>query len=155
MIISPQVWGPLFWHVIHIVALSYPIQEPSYGVKRHAKEFFESLASLIPCPVCRDHYTEHLKNNPISTFLDKRADLFRWTVMLHNEVNKTLGKSYVSEQEAVAFYKKLGERNRSPVWTSEDFKERDMRSFIQGITYGFVAAGIIGGLVYFTTQYKI
>lgn len=144
----------MFWHVVHIVALGYPIQEPGYGTKRAAKEFYESLSFLIPCPVCRDHYTEHLIKSPISTFLDKRADLFRWTVALHNEVNKSLGKSYVSEQESIAFYKKLGERGKSPIWSVENFKERDMRSFIQGVTYGVIGAGLVGGAIYAVRNYK-
>lgn len=157
MHIPPHVWGPIFWHTIHITALSYPIQEPPYTAKRAAKEFYESLTNLIPCPVCREHYAAHLSENPISPSLDKRADLFRWTVNLHNVVNKNLGKPQVSELEAIAFYTKLGERSRSPIWTVEDFKEMDQRSMIRGAVYGGVGVGIIAAgiwLLHNTTGYR-
>ena len=38
----PSVWGPFFWHTIHIVALGYP-KSPTYTDKKCAKEFYESL----------------------------------------------------------------------------------------------------------------
>lgn len=154
MHLPPQVWGPLFWHTIHIIALGYPIQEPPYQVKRAAKEFYESLASLIPCPACREHYSKHLKDNPISPSLDRRADLFSWTVNLHNVVNKSLGKPNVSETEVIAFYTKLGERQRSPLWTPDDFKQIEMKSLIQGIAYGVLGASIVGGAIWAVRNYK-
>ncbi|NBR60075.1 MAG: hypothetical protein EBT86_00225 [Actinobacteria bacterium] len=154
MHLPPNVWGPIFWHTIHIIALGYPIQEPPYQIKRAAKDFYESLASLIPCPVCREHYAKHLSENPISPSLDKRADLFRWTVNLHNVVNKSLGKPQISENEAIAFYTKLGERNRSPIWNPADFKERDMKSFLQGIIYGVLGGAFIAGAIWAVRNYQ-
>jgi len=141
---SPTVWGPFFWHTIHIAALGYP-KEPTYTEKRAAKEFFESLQFMIPCGVCREHYSKHLQANPISTFLDRRQDLFRWTIDIHNEVNKTLNKPTWTEQEVLAYYSRLGKRERSPVWTKEDMKEIDVQSFIRGCMLGFVGIGLIGG----------
>jgi hypothetical protein len=154
MHLSPHVWGPIFWHTIHITALGYPIQEPSYPVKRAAKEFYESLANLIPCPVCREHYAQHISENPIGPSLDRRADLFRWTVNLHNIVNKSLGKPHVSELEAIAFYTKLGERDRSPIWTPSDFKEMETRSLIKGAVYGGVGMVAIGGIIWAVSMAK-
>lgn len=135
----PQVWGPFFWHTIHIVALGYP-KEPSYADKRAGKEFFESLQFLIPCGICREHYREHLTQNPVSTFLDSKQDIFKWTVMIHNKVNIMLGKPEWTEYEIIEYYKRLGKRNRSPVWKKEDMQEIDSRSFIRGFLSG--SAGI-------------
>jgi hypothetical protein len=69
--IPPTTWGPFFWHTIHIVALGYAT-EPSYAQKKAAKEFFESLLFLIPCPICREHYATHLEKYPITPHLDRR-----------------------------------------------------------------------------------
>lgn len=154
MHLAPHVWGPIFWHTIHITALGYPVQEPTYQVKRAAKEFYESLASLIPCPACREHYSKHISENPITPSLDKRADLFRWTVNLHNIVNKSLGKPQVSEHESIAFYTKLGERNRSPLWTSDDFKEMDTRSFIKGTVYGGGSIAFLALIIWAVYNYR-
>ena len=151
MRLPPTVWGPFFWHTMHIIALSYPAN-PSYAHKRAAKEFFESLSHLIPCPKCREHYQTHLQKYPISPHLDRRDDIFRWTVNVHNEVNKSLGRPFVSEMESINFYRRIGARATSPVISQDDLDEVDMRSMIKG---GIVGAGIVlvaGGLLWWTTK---
>ena len=147
----PSVWGPFFWHTIHIAALGYPA-EPTYVHKKAAKEFFESLQVLIPCPICREHYAEHLKEMPISPHLDSRNDLFKWTVVLHNKVNKLLGKPEFSEQDSIAFYKRLGQRGKSPVISHQDFEETDYRSFTKGLGFGIGAAALVAGILYLTKE---
>jgi len=139
MRLPPSVWGPFFWHTMHITAMTYPT-EPSYAQKRAAKEFFESLAHIIPCPKCREHYQTHLQRMPISPHLDRRDDLFRWTVNVHNEVNKLLGKPERSEGEVINFYRRIGARGTNPVISPEDLDEVDMRSMIKG---GLIGGGIV------------
>ena len=147
----PSVWGPIFWHTIHVTALSYP-SEPTYAQKRAAKEFYESLAQLIPCPVCREHYQTHLQKMPISPHLDRREDLFRWTVDLHNEVNKMLGKPIYTELDSINFYRRIGVRERSPFIDQNDLDEIDLRSMIKG---GLLGAGVVtaaGLLLWWSTR---
>lgn len=151
MRLPPAVWGPFFWHTMHIMALSYP-EKPSYAHKRAAKDFFESLAHLIPCPKCREHYSTHLQKVPISPHLDRREDLFRWTVAVHNEVNKMLEKPLVTEKESVLFYKRIGTRGTSPVISQNDLDEIDMRSMVKG---GLIGGGVVffaGSLLWWTTR---
>ena len=151
MRLPPSVWGPFFWHTIHITALSYP-PKPSYAHKRAAKEFFESLVHLIPCPKCREHYTTHLQKNPISPHLDRREDLFRWTVNLHNEVNKSLNKPIVTEKESIMFYSRIGTRGTSPVLNQEYLDETDMRSMMKGAIIGGGAVFFAAALLWWTTK---
>lgn len=148
MHIPPEVWGPFFWNTIHLVALGYS-SEPTYIDKRAAKEFYESLTRLIPCPMCRDHYTAHLKNTPISASLDNRTDLLRWTIKLHNTVNKMLNKPEKTEVEVLAYYAALGKRGRSPVWNSDDLTELNMRSFLHGVATTVGVTTVIGTIIYF------
>ena len=149
----PTVWGPFFWHTIHIIALGYPIN-PTYTDKKCAKEFFESLAYLLPCGICREHYAKHLEANPISTFVDTKKDLLKWTILIHNEVNKSLNKPVWTEYEVLKYYERLGKRNRSPVWTKEDMKEVDYQSFIRGFLVGSAVLGSALGAVYFINKYN-
>jgi hypothetical protein len=131
---------------MHIVALGYP-SNPTYSDKKAAKDFFESLQFLIPCPICREHYSKFLQDQAIAPFLDRRQDLFRWTVDLHNNVNQSLNKPRVSEQEAIAYYSRLGKRSRSPVWSPDDFAEADLKATIQGFALGIgVAAAAVASL---------
>jgi hypothetical protein len=134
---------------MHIVALGYP-KSPTYGEKRAAKEFYESMAFLIPCPVCREHYSTNLKKYPLTPHLDTRDDLFRWTVMIHNEVNKVTGKAIVPEAEAIYYYRRIGARGKSPLINQDTLDELDYRSMIKGALLGgglVLGAGVILWLI--------
>ena len=149
--LPPSVWGPVFWNTIHIIALAYP-KQPSYADKKAAKDLFESLTFLLPCPICRVHLKEHLAKNPISPHLDRKEDLFKWTVVLHNEVNKSLNKPTLTELEALYYIKRLGAREVSPMITSDMLDEIDMRSMVKG---GFIGGGVvfmIGLAIYFFSK---
>jgi hypothetical protein len=132
---------------MHIAALGYP-KKPNYTEKRAAKEFYESFIHIIPCPVCRVHYSTHITANPVSPSLDSNEDLFKWTVRIHNLVNKDLGKTEVSEMEAIQFYHALGDLGRSPVWTPQDIDALLYRHLL--ITGGSILVGgiVFGGLYY-------
>ena len=145
MHLPPESWGPFFWHTIHIAALGYP-SKPSYAQKNAAKDFFESLKFLIPCPVCRDHYSKYMEILPLIPHLDSRDDLFKWTVLLHNEVNKMLNKPEYTQAQALSYYSRLGQRGRSPVWTLDDFVEADWKARAQGVATGIGVASIAYGI---------
>jgi hypothetical protein len=149
--IPPTTWGPFFWHTMHLVALGYP-STPTYAEKRAAKEFYESFTHLIPCPTCKLHYAENLKTMPITPSLDSRKDLFKWTVDMHNMVNKELGKPEYTESDAVAFYYRLGELGRSPVWTPQDIQSHYFELVFK---YGLATIGlgaVTAGAVYYFTK---
>lgn len=150
----PSVWGPFFWHTIHIVALGYS-KNPTYTDKKCAKEFYESLAYLIPCVICQEHYRTHLINKPLTPYLDSRKDLLKWTIDIHNIVNKMLGKPEWNEEEIIMYYDKLGHRNRSPVWTRDDMKEVNYHSFIKGFFTGIIVLSGIGGVFYILHKLQI
>jgi len=139
MHLPPQVWAPPMWNTIHIIALAYP-KQPSYAEKKAAKEFFESLPFLLPCIICKEHLKIHMNKFPISPHLDRREDLFKWTVMLHNEVNKSLNKATMTELEALYYIKRLGARGVSPMIDTDMLNEVDMRSLIKG---GFIGGGLV------------
>ena len=151
MHLPPTVWGPFFWHTIHIIALGYS-DKPSYAQKKAAKEFYESLAILIPCPICREHFSKHLETYPLTPHLDRRKDLFKWTVVLHNEVNKSLNKPLFEEHEVIKYYTRLGARARSPVINHTDFEESDTKSFLKGVASATAAIGVTGGLIYLLSK---
>jgi len=151
MKLPPSVWGPIFWHTIHITAIGYP-RSPSYAVKRAAKEFYESLALLIPCPVCREHYTTYLIKFPISPHLDRRDDLFKWTVNLHNNVNEQLGKPRMVEAMVLHYYKRIGAIGKNPVIDQNALDEVDLRSAIKGGFIGGSAVFAVGLIIWMSTN---
>jgi hypothetical protein len=136
---------------MHLVALGYPTT-PTYAEKRAAKEFYESFTHLIPCPICKLHYADHLKQLPVTPSLDNRQDLFRWTVQMHNLVNKDLGKPEYTEADSIAFYHKLGELGRSPVWTPDDLQAHMFMQTAKYTAGAIAVAAVFGGFAYYFTS---
>jgi len=101
---DPDVWGPKLWFMIHTIALNFP-NNPTYQDKRSYEEFYNSLKYIIPCDKCRIHYTQRLKRMPIINHLDNSNTLFRYTIDLHNQVNKSLNKKIYSYEEVATIYK--------------------------------------------------
>ena len=101
---DPKIWGPKLWFSLHTITFNYP-NNPTYLDKRFYHDFFTNLKHVIPCSVCKNHYSQHLENYPISPNLDNKELLIRWLVNLHNVVNKSLGKRTYSHQEVMEIYK--------------------------------------------------
>ena len=101
---DPNVWGPKLWFMIHTIALNYP-DNPTYQDRRSYEEFYNSLKYVIPCEKCRIHYTQRLKRMPIINHLDNSNTLFKYTIDLHNQVNKSLNKKIYSYEEVMEIYK--------------------------------------------------
>ena len=81
-------WGPSVWKTIHSMAAAYdPSNKSAYGM------FVNSLPDLLPCQQCREHLKENLKKLPVELYLDNRHNLFFWSYVLHDTVNKSLGKT--------------------------------------------------------------
>lgn len=91
--IEPKLWGPCLWKSIHLIALGYP-KEPTIDNVQAYKQFYQDFYKVIPCDKCSVNYRKHLEELPIDRRLTSRDDLFRWTVELHNIVNKSLGKDH-------------------------------------------------------------
>ena len=103
-----QDWGPNAWSLIHYTALAYPSQ-PTDVDKENYKTFYYSLQNTLPCPKCALNYQRHLKDIPIDEALVGPEELFKWTIDIHNEVNKELGKRKYSYQEVSDKYIKKEE----------------------------------------------
>lgn len=80
-------WGPAVWKTIHIFCASY-----NKGKEKELRKFIETLPHLLPCEACREHLKENLKNLRIDNYLDNNHSLFLWSYLLHDIVNKQLGK---------------------------------------------------------------
>ena len=153
MHLPPEIWGPMFWATLHIISLGYP-DEPTYSEKRAAKEFFNALGQLLPCPVCRTHFRELLQVMPVETWLDNRKSLVEWVWMIHNKVNLKLGKAEISMSDFYKHYSEMADRGlpippSSP--TAEITDSAVQAAWIQGAgaAVGTMAAlAALGGLLW-------
>ena len=95
---SGKCWGPGLWKFLHMISLNFPVN-PSDEIKKKYYDFIISLGYVLPCKICRDNYSENLKNVNFSiNSLDSRKIFNTFIFNLHNEVNKKLGKPLMNEQ---------------------------------------------------------
>lgn len=105
-IMNPLVWGPSFWFVMHTVSLNYP-DSPTYAERRTHYDFYHIIRNILPCEMCRQHYRELIKQFPVQPFLDSKASLVSWVVMIHNQVNERLGKPMIDRSEMLVNYEQV------------------------------------------------
>lgn len=98
---NKNIWGPSGWLFMHSISFQYP-ENPTEEDKNNYRVFFESLKNTIPCPKCREHYSENLKQKPIQ--LNSRDELIQWVIDIHNEVNEKNSKKIYSRQEVEKLY---------------------------------------------------
>lgn len=113
---DPKVWGRYIWTSIHIVALGYP-DNPSNIDKQNYKNFYTNIWTVLPCQTCADNYQRHLQELPIDEHLSDNMSLFKWTVDLHNIVNKELGQRQIPFEEAKERFQRLA-RGEDPNFAS-------------------------------------
>lgn len=146
----PTVWGPIVWTTIHLFALGYA-EQPTYSEKRAAKEFFNGLQFLLPCPECREHFREVIGSNPVEPWLDDRGSLVTWTWTIHNQVNARLNKPNVSREEFMAAYRRMSDEG-VPVPPATSYAETvDRRQYLTGAAHAsaaILAVAIVGGLLW-------
>lgn len=83
--VSPAVWGPPLWFVIHMVALMYS-QRPTPAERNDMKQFFVGLQKVLPCSYCQKHFAKELATMSPHVF-HSRDTLFDWTVRFHDSVS--------------------------------------------------------------------
>lgn len=153
MHLPPEIWGPIFWAMMHILSMAYP-EDPTYSEKRSAKELFNALVHLLPCPVCRSHYKETLQKIPVETWLDNRTSLVEWVWMVHNDVNERLGKPVISQAEFVRRYTEMAERGLPTPPSNPQAEINDAATeaaWIRGASSAvgfFLVVGVVGGLLW-------
>lgn len=95
-------WQRITWTFLHTITLNYNDQ-----YKQEYLNFFDTLKTIIPCKICRNHYIQNITNNNV-----KCDKIFNWTVDLHNTVNKMHNKRMWSYDEAKKYYQNYGFNNQ-------------------------------------------
>lgn len=93
-----DVWGPHVWVLIHLVAIGIPNEQYYRKFINYYFSFYYSLRDIIPCPICRSHYNNLMKNNSIEKCKTKKQ-LIDWTIDIHNKVNGSLGKEIMKKED--------------------------------------------------------
>ena len=132
---DPTKWGPHLWFFMHTVSFNYP-ETANFKNKVEYNDFYNSLKNMIPCELCKTHYIQYLEVSPPD--LSGRTALVKWTIDLHNKVNKQLGKPVYSYKKAIELYKKYykgidlnGELSNSDYSTVIEDSNMDFIKYLQ------------------------
>lgn len=86
---DPKFWGPGLWKFLHsTAAVAYTEQE-----RLDFEQLTMSLARVLPCGKCREHFRANLRAIPIQNYMSDNRTLFMWTYLMHDAVNKAQGKT--------------------------------------------------------------
>jgi hypothetical protein len=81
------IWGKHLWFVMENFALNFP-DDSSEQIKNDFKHFYTSIANVLPCEKCKNHYNNILNEYNIENYLENNEKLFEWVCIIHNKVNK-------------------------------------------------------------------
>ena len=104
--LDPNLFGKYIWGAMHFTALGAPKIFDASNSSAY-RIFYGQIPYVIPCASCGEHLKEVYASNPIENALTSAEELFKWTVDVHNNVNKRLGKPVVSVEEARAYWMNL------------------------------------------------
>ena len=92
--------GSRSWLLIHYLAYN----SNNKNLKKF-ELFFDNFDVFIPCPMCVNFYNKEKKILP--TKFENSNKLIKWSVDIHNYVNKRLNKKEMSIQQANLIYSKM------------------------------------------------
>ena len=103
---DPNIWGPKMWFSLHTITFTYPFK-PDIEQKERFKNFFNSLEYILPCKICRVHFSKNIRKHPIDNNLINRKSLVFWLIDIHNMVNQVNNKRKYSYDEVIKIYEKI------------------------------------------------
>jgi hypothetical protein len=100
MYCSLQTWGPATWTTLHCMASSYP-NRANEDLRKKMRSFLLTFADLLPCRMCGAHFREQVAKMTDDTLAGRDAFL-KWTVDVHNDINRAAGKTEVPVEKVPA-----------------------------------------------------
>ena len=98
-----HIWGTTFWFFLHTIAMNYP-DRANEVTRRKYYDFIQNLPIFIPNTEMGNQFSRLLDKYPVTPYLDKRESFIRWTVFIHNKVNRIIGKPELELEEAIEKY---------------------------------------------------
>lgn len=133
---DPSVWGRAWWTSMIATAYAYS-ENPTPEEREKYALYFNTIASVLPCPKCRRHFSELLKEHPVEPHLDSGAKLRKWIVERKNDVNRRLGKDCPTMQHVCK------------TWNQKLYRKRAKTATVVGLTVGVVALCVLLAVIFY------
>lgn len=114
--LSPASAGPHTWAMLHLMSLCLALRVKSADALEKFSTFINALGQLWVCKACHAHLLKDLETHSLTKAVAQGADVFQWTVDLHNRVNLRLKKPQISLEDA----KRIWSRDFSTIHWSAD-----------------------------------
>lgn len=148
-------WGPIFWKFLHEISFQFPMSPTDQEKKSH-EQFLKNLRDFIPCVSCKTDYQKYVEQNPPN--LKSRTLFIKWTVDLHNHVNKKLGKREFSYEEVEEEWNSTSEHCISCLnikKEKEDNSTKTFRKYIKIIQFFCFILFLLFLFMFLEKKYKI
>jgi len=103
MSLTPNIWGPSTWIMLHLLTLSYPENPTNIDIENH-RNFLLSLSDVLPCSECRTHFKGHLKKCALHSALRSRNEYVKCVWRMHNDVSP---EKAISFDEFIRIYEEI------------------------------------------------
>lgn len=101
--LAPDTWGPCLWNAIHTLCIGAPDVIPQM-IQVQYSTYFNAMPYVLPCSKCTKHLLEIYQKYPIEQYVGDKKTLFKWSVLVHNEVNISTGKKPMDVETAFTYW---------------------------------------------------
>jgi hypothetical protein len=99
--LDPKIWGRTLWRSLIYIAKGFP-HEPTDQNRRDYMIFYTLLGKVLPCEVCQDNYSNHLRILPPD--VSSKDSLLQWLHKLNNRTLKQMNRQEKSYEDFMAKY---------------------------------------------------
>jgi len=118
----------VYWNVMH--QLPYYVKKWNKKTKAQLIWFYEvGVAETLPCPFCQKHFSNWLKQMPVSDAVGSRMELNQWLFKLHDDVNRRSHKPNFQWKDYERRWAPNGKRNnigKSDLQLNDESKQDNM-----------------------------
>jgi hypothetical protein len=92
---ASKFWGPFAWFFLHALPhlVSRQLLQSPFLWK-----FLLSFRDSLPCKICREHFTQYLRQRPHSQGFANRRQFSDWLNEAHNRVSRSYNKRHPEEK---------------------------------------------------------
>ena len=143
-----EIWGPAAWKFLHYVTFAYPEYPTNEDVQNYYA-FFNTIQYILPCAICKKHFSENLKKYPVNRALENgRLGLVEWLVVVHNSVNRMHGKPEWTMDEVMEEYYKEQLHVKEKMTNEVGGEVGDTKpKFALTMTHVLLASVLVGGII--------